>query len=206
MKTDAALQHKANKLFDNRVMERLSRTPIQLPISIFLVYGMLLLAASISYTSLNLELTVMMFVLGLLSFSWVEYMVHRHIFHMATDTSLKKRLQFVFHGIHHAHPKDKDRLAMPPLLSVGISTSLLFLLRSFMGDWSFSFMAGFSVGYAFYLFIHYLVHAYPPPKNKLRAIWTNHSIHHYKNTNAAFGVTSPMWDFIYGTRHQRNNL
>jgi sterol desaturase/sphingolipid hydroxylase (fatty acid hydroxylase superfamily) len=68
-----------------------------------------------------------------------------------------------------------------------------------MGDFAFSFTAGFIVGYSLYLGVHYMVHAYAPPKNFFRVLWVNHSLHHYKNGKMVFGVSSPLWDYIYGT-------
>jgi sterol desaturase/sphingolipid hydroxylase (fatty acid hydroxylase superfamily) len=105
--------------------------------------------------------------------------------------------------VHHEFPKDKDRLAMPPLLSVTIATILLLLLRLVLGDLVFAFLPGFLVGYAAYLGVHYMVHAYQPPKNFLKALWINHGIHHYKNGEIAFGVSSPLWDYIYGTMREK---
>ena len=50
-----------------------------------------------------------------------------------------------------------------------------------------------------YLAIHYIVHAYQPPKNVLKALWINHGIHHYKDDEHAYGVSSPLWDILLGT-------
>lgn len=112
-------------------------------------------------------------------------------------------MQYVMHGVHHEFPKDKDRLAMPPLVSVTISTILLLLFRLIMQDLAFAFLPGFLVGYASYLGVHYMVHAYPPPKNFTKSLWVNHSVHHYKHGEFVFGVSSPLWDYIYGTMHER---
>jgi sterol desaturase/sphingolipid hydroxylase (fatty acid hydroxylase superfamily) len=30
-------------------------------------------------------------------------------------------------------------------------------------------------------------------------LWVNHSVHHYKDGEIVFGVSSPLWDYIYGT-------
>lgn len=189
------------QLFKNRILERLTRTPIELPVSLFLLYGILLLLASVHYTSLSVWATLLMFISGLLSFSWVEYTVHRYVFHMSINTPRKKRLQYILHGVHHEYPKDEQRLAMPPLLSTAIATGLLFIFRWILGEWAFAYLSGFLMGYAFYLFIHFVVHVYSPPRNRFKAIWTNHSLHHYKNGKTAFGVTSPLWDYVYGTRN-----
>jgi sterol desaturase/sphingolipid hydroxylase (fatty acid hydroxylase superfamily) len=191
------------QLFRNPVLEKLSRTHISIPIVIFILYSAGLLYWSVTHTSLSPWVCAGMFCLGALVFSWIEYMVHRHIFHMKTYTTLREKWQYTIHGVHHEFPKDKDRLAMPPLLSVTISTLLLLVLKVFLGDLVFSFLPGFLVGYAAYLAIHYMVHAYPPPSNLFKALWVNHSIHHYKDGQVIFGVSSPLWDYVYGTMREK---
>jgi sterol desaturase/sphingolipid hydroxylase (fatty acid hydroxylase superfamily) len=192
-------QKGTKKLFNNPVIEKLSRTHIAVPLLLFFVYSAVLLYWSAQQTSLSLGISVGMFAIGFFVFTWVEYQVHRHIFHMGTHTTWRKKAQYLIHGVHHEFPKDKDRLAMPPLASLTIATLLLLLCRWLMGDYGFTFMAGFMVSYASYLWVHYLIHAYPPPNNFLRIWWINHSIHHYKNGTGVFGVSSPLWDYLYGT-------
>jgi sterol desaturase/sphingolipid hydroxylase (fatty acid hydroxylase superfamily) len=186
-------------LFKNPIIERLSRTHIAIPISIFFIYAGGLLYWSITHVSLTALLTTGLFFSGWLVFTLVEYLMHRYVFHMNTNTTFKKALQYHAHGVHHEYPKDKDRLAMPPIMSVTLATGLLFLFKLFIGDFVFSFLPGFLVGYAMYLFVHYIVHAYPPPKNIFRAFWINHSIHHYKDQEKLFGVSSPLWDYVFRT-------
>ncbi len=191
------------KLFANPVLEKLSRTHISIPLIIFFLFATGLLYWSITHTSLAALQTSGMFLLGVISFTWVEYNVHRHVFHMKTYTKLREKIQYVIHGVHHEFPKDKDRLAMPPLLSVTIATILLLFFRLILGDLVFSFLPGFIVGYAGYLSVHYIVHAYQPPRNFFKILWVNHGIHHYKNGDAIFGVSSPLWDYIYGTMKEK---
>jgi sterol desaturase/sphingolipid hydroxylase (fatty acid hydroxylase superfamily) len=186
-------------LFKNPVLEKLSRTHITVPVTIFLVYASCLLYWSIYHTSLSIEVNVIMFVCGFFLFTWIEYLTHRYVFHMSTFTKVREKIQYIIHGVHHEFPKDKDRLAMPPLLSVTIATILLLFFRLMLGDLAFSILPGFLVGYAAYLAIHYMVHVFQPPKNIFRRLWINHSIHHYKNGESVYGVSSPLWDYIYGT-------
>ena len=195
----------SRRLFASPILEKLSRTHIAVPVTIFIVYGFSLLFWSVAHTTLPVSSTVLMFIVGLLAFTWVEYNVHRYIFHIEPSSNFKKQFQYIIHGVHHEFPKDKDRLAMPPLLSIVIATILFLLFRLVMGDLVFSFMPGFLTGYAAYLSVHYIVHAFPPPKNFLKALWINHAIHHYKNGDVAFGVSSPLWDYIYGTMKRQKN-
>lgn len=206
METVSTPKNKGTKqLFKNRFLESLTRTHIAIPLVIFFVYSSGLLYWSITHTTLSATTSAGMFILGSLAFSWVEYMVHRYVFHMKTYTDLRARMQYIMHGVHHEFPKDKDRLAMPPLLSVTISTVLLLVFKILLGDMVFSFLPGFLVGYAAYLSVHYMVHAYPPPKNFLKVLWINHSIHHYKDGEVVFGVSSPLWDYIYGTMNEKRS-
>jgi sterol desaturase/sphingolipid hydroxylase (fatty acid hydroxylase superfamily) len=188
-----------HQLFSNPILERFTRTHIAVPVTIFILYAVALAVWNVRFTDLPGETTILLFFVGWLTFTWVEYQVHRHVFHLSTYTTWRKNFQYVVHGVHHHYPKDKDRLAMPPLLSITIATVLLIILKLVLGDYVFAFLPGFLVGYASYLLIHYMVHAYAPPKNVFKALWKNHSVHHYKDCDLLFGVSSPLWDYIYGT-------
>jgi sterol desaturase/sphingolipid hydroxylase (fatty acid hydroxylase superfamily) len=187
------------KVFENPILERLSRTHISVPITIFLLTGAALLLYAVKYTNLSIYLIPVLFFAGLIFFSFIEYIVHRYLFHMNTNTALKKRLQYSMHGIHHEYPKDKTRLAMPPILSVLLCLILLVIFYSLMNTFVFAFLPGMLYGYSGYLFVHFIVHAYPPPKNIFKALWIHHSIHHYKSVHRAFGVSSPLWDYVFHT-------
>ncbi|MDX9750152.1 MAG: sterol desaturase family protein, partial [Flavobacteriales bacterium] len=128
-----------------------------------------------------------------------EYLVHRYFYHMSTDSPRKARVQYIFHGVHHDHPRDKKRLALPPLMSVLVAGLFVGLFRLIMGPSGYAFGGGFMAGYATYLLAHYAIHIYRAPKNFLGAIWKHHNLHHYVGDTAAFGVSSPLWDHIFGT-------
>lgn len=200
MVTGIKPQNKGSKqLFQNPILEKLSRTHISIPLIVFFIYSAALLYWSATHTSLSTGTTILMFTVGAMSFTLVEYLVHRYLFHMSADTEAKAKAQYTMHGVHHEFPKDKSRLAMPPLLSITLATILLFVFRLILGDLVFSFLPGFLVGYAGYLAIHYMVHAFQPPKNFLKALWVNHAVHHYKNGEGVYGVSSPFWDYVFGT-------
>jgi sterol desaturase/sphingolipid hydroxylase (fatty acid hydroxylase superfamily) len=206
MEQDIKPQNRGTRrLFENPVLEKLSRTHIAVPLSVFFLYAAALLLWSVYTTEVSPFFTALFFFFGWVAFSWVEYNVHRYVFHLPATTPLRARFQYTIHGVHHEFPKDKDRLAMPPVLSVTLATLLLGVFRLLMADYAFSFTAGFIVGYSMYLWVHYMVHAYAPPKNFFRILWLNHSIHHYKNGKSVFGVSSPLWDYIYGTMGDKKN-
>ena len=193
-------QNKGTKtLFQNPILEKLSRTHISVPLIIFFIYSSVLMYWSVTHTSISIATTVLIFFLGVIFFTWVEYIVHRYVFHMTAETESRAKAQYTMHGVHHEFPKDKTRLAMPPLLSITLATTLFFLFRLILGDFAYSFLPGMLVGYSAYLSVHYMVHAFQPPRNFFKILWVNHGVHHYKNGDGVYGVSSPLWDYIYGT-------
>ena len=187
------------KMFSNPFLERLSRTHILVPISLFLSVSSVSLYYGITTTTLPLTVGVGVLLAGLFVFTFVEYMMHKYFFHMEPDSPVKDKLQYSIHGVHHDYPKDQERLAMPPFVSAAYAAILYLLFTLLMGDYALYFLPGFLWGYTAYLGVHFLVHAYNPPKNFLKVLWVNHAIHHYKDPDCSFGVSSPLWDFLLGT-------
>ncbi|MCZ6694342.1 MAG: sterol desaturase family protein [Bacteroidetes bacterium] len=186
-------------LFKNKFLERLTRTHISVPITILCIFATGMVAWAVYYNLLSSPTIISMFFAGMLTFSLVEYLVHRYLFHITPNSKAKEKLQYTIHGVHHEFPKDVERLAMPPVLSAIISVVLLFLFVWAMGDYALAFLPGFLVGYCAYLGVHFIVHAWSPPNNFFKKLWINHSIHHYKDNQIAFGVSSPLWDYVFGT-------
>jgi len=189
----------SGQMFDNPILERLTRTHIAVPVTLFYVISGGLIYWGATNEMMTAVSLAVLFIVGWLAFTLVEYLVHRYVFHMDTYTKTREVLQYKFHGIHHDYPKDKKRLAMPPVVSLTISTVLFFAFKAVMGSAVFGFLPGFLVGYAMYLFVHYIVHAFQPPKNFFKALWINHGIHHYKTHERAYGVSSPLWDYVFRT-------
>lgn len=187
------------KLFNNRFLESLTRTHIAVPLTIFYGAAAVLVAYSLYYGAIAPLSNLWMFVAGFLFFTLVEYLVHRYAFHIGTDTPRKAKFQYTFHGVHHDFPRDKSRLAMPPVMSVVLAIAFFFFYKLIMGNLGLPFAAGFMAGYATYLCVHYSVHAFRPPKNFLKILWVHHAIHHYQDHDSAFGVSSPLWDVIFRT-------
>jgi sterol desaturase/sphingolipid hydroxylase (fatty acid hydroxylase superfamily) len=189
----------SGRLFENRFLEGLTRTHIAVPLVIFGVYAIGLLYWSFDKNFLTLGETILVFLLGTLAFTLLEYLMHRFLFHLPPTSERNKKISYKLHGIHHDYPKDKKRLAMPPVVSITLATLFLLLFKLMMGNAAFAFTAGFVLGYAGYLFVHYIVHAYQVPNNMFKVLWVHHGIHHYKRPDKAFGVSSPLWDHIFRT-------
>ena len=187
-------------MFDNPILNRMSQTHIATPIVIFLVYAIGLLWYTEARTAIPPLTVLVVFLAGVLGFTFMEYAVHRWVYHPPHGASeAYRKATYKMHGMHHDYPKDRRRLAMPPLVAIILATGLLFLFQMVLGQYAFAYLAGFVVGYALYLMVHFTVHMYAPPRNFLRALWVNHSIHHYSEDDVLFGVSQPLWDYVFGT-------
>ena len=150
--------------------------------------------------------TVAAFLLGLFIWTLAEYTLHRFLFHHKPTSPRQERIFFLFHGIHHAQPQVKTRLVMP--LPVSVPAALIFwglfnlvagtLLRS--PQWVAPLMSGFLIGYLAYDLIHYATHHFPMRSRYARYIKRHHMQHHYKDPATRFGVSSPLWDYVFRTQ------
>src|SRR5690606_13796368 len=71
-------------LFSNPLLEKLSRTHISIPVSLCVIYATALCIWNVKFTSLGMSTSILLFFVGWLTFSWVEYQVRRHVFHLET--------------------------------------------------------------------------------------------------------------------------
>jgi len=74
---------------------------------------------------------VLSFILGLITWTFIEYSLHRFIFHMEIyipDNRLLRTIHYIFHGVHHAFPMDRDRLVFPIAAAIPIYFIVIKLL------------------------------------------------------------------------------
>jgi sterol desaturase/sphingolipid hydroxylase (fatty acid hydroxylase superfamily) len=142
---------------------------------------------------------------GLFIWTLAEYVLHRFLFHFPAKTAWQKRLSFLFHGIHHEQPRVKTRLVMPPAVSIPLAAIFFGLFYLLIGlalggtQWVAPVFAGFLMGYVIYDMTHYSTHHIPMKKGYLRLIRQQHMHHHFQTPDKRFGVTSPIWDYVFGT-------
>ncbi len=198
------------RLFENSFLESLTKTR---PWAIYAIYIPLIIYL-LFYSHVKLNYTigfiVTVFFIAMLSWTLVEYIAHRYLFHLNAKSELGKRIVYIFHENHHEYPRDKMRLFMPPVPSIILACVLLgvFSLVSYVftgtANYAYVYFSGFLSGYLIYVSMHYAIHAYAPPKF-LKPLWKNHHLHHYKYPDKGFGVSSSFWDRIFGTVPENNN-
>lgn len=139
--------------------------------------------------------------LGLAIWTFIEYLIHRGLFHWRTTTYWTNTLHYLLHGCHHKHPQDRLRLVMPPIL-FGTLTTIVYLpfyltIPSFL---TLPVCGGAILGYIGYDLTHYFVHFGAPVDVKVFTFLRRyHLAHHFKDFNAGFGITNCFWDCVFGT-------
>ncbi len=187
------------RLFKSPLLEALTKThPI-------LIWGMYIPIMAWMMWKANTQFGFTQFQLfyywlaGLACWTLFEYFFHRYVFHHLPETDLGKKINYILHGNHHHYPRDKQRLLMPPIPSLILSGSIFGILYLILGNAAFSFFPGFLVGYLIYGTMHYAIHAYNPPFKFMKPLWRNHHLHHYKNQSKGYGVSTTLWDRVFGT-------
>jgi 4-hydroxysphinganine ceramide fatty acyl 2-hydroxylase len=147
---------------------------------------------------------VCILLLGLFTWTIVEYTLHRWLFHFEEHIKINHPIaivsHFLLHGCHHIIPMDSGRLVMPPVLSFSIALGIASILFSVLPmACAFAYGAGLALGYLFYDLTHYYLHHAVPTNEYFKQMKTYHLDHHYKNHYVGFGITSKFWDYIFGT-------
>ena len=192
------------RLFKNEYIEYLTKTHplviwgIYLPMIIFMLYYSSVVAG------VAMVHIVFIFLAGVFFWTLFEYTIHRFAFHFIAESERAMKIVYIIHGNHHEYPRDKERLFMPPLPSIILASvifSSMFFLAQSLGvrENVFAFFPGFMLGYLMYGTMHYAIHAWNPPYKFMKPLWRNHHLHHYKNEHRGFGVSTTLWDRIFGT-------
>ncbi len=141
-----------------------------------------------------------LFVFGVFIWTLTEYLLHRFVFHYQPKSVWGGRLHFLMHGIHHDYPNDSLRLVMPPVVSIPLAALFYALFRILLGGAFVSpFFSGFLLGYLCYDMIHYGTHHFPMKSPVALWLKHHHMRHHYQTEGLGYGVSSPLWDYVFGT-------
>jgi sterol desaturase/sphingolipid hydroxylase (fatty acid hydroxylase superfamily) len=143
---------------------------------------------------------------GLFLWTLAEYLLHRFLFHYEPSSPTLQRVWYLIHGVHHEQPQCKTRLVMPPILSIPLAAAhyalfyVVFGVVLGAGDWVGPLFAGLITGYLVYDMTHYATHHLTMKWGFLKFLKRYHLLHHYKSPDDRFGISSPLWDFVFGTR------
>ena len=141
-----------------------------------------------------------LFAAGLFVWSFTEYVLHRFLFHWVPPGNWGERLHFIWHGVHHDYPNDRLRLVMPPSVSIPLAVIFFTGFRALLGAPAvYPFFAGFLLGYLCYDMMHYAMHHLRWNHPFWQRVRQHHMLHHYQQNDRGFGVSNPLWDYIFNT-------
>jgi 4-hydroxysphinganine ceramide fatty acyl 2-hydroxylase len=143
-----------------------------------------------------------LFLVGALIWSLLEYVIHRYVFHYEPTSRVGKQLHFVVHGVHHDYPNDAKRLVMPPAVSIPLAIAFWALFFTVLGRFAPAISAGFGFGYVCYDSIHYAIHHFPMKRGVGLWLKQYHLRHHFHDDHAGYGVSSPLWDYVFDTNRK----
>jgi len=185
------------RLFKNPVLEYFSHIHPATPIVVYV--PVICVLAYRSLQQISVATTIAFIFAGLLLWTLTEYMIHRWAFHYHPTSAIGKKIHFLVHGVHHDYPRDATRLVMPLLVSIPLATAFYFLFKLMFLGFHFAVFAGFMAGYIAYDSIHYATHHMKMEGPFGRFLKRYHLKHHYNDEHTAYGVSTPLWDFVFGT-------
>lgn len=200
---DPKVMDEPARFFESDFFELFSRTSWWVIPSTWLpvIVGMTLYSI---HLGMSLPYTSFVFVCGFFVWSFLEYCLHRFLFHLDEWVQFSWwtiTAHFLMHGVHHKLPQDPMRLVMPPIVTIFLLTPIHYSFRMFLPlPEAVCLTAGGLLGYICYDLTHYyLHHSGIPPLSYLGSLKRYHLAHHYKNPKLGYGITSKFWDVVFGT-------
>lgn len=185
-------------------LEALTHVPVWTPV----LWGAVAIAL-FSYTCVNsgVFFAGWTFLCGLLAmFPLIEYIIHRWVFHMSTESGygIINVFHFLLHGIHHKTPNDTTRLLAPvPLIVVLVIPVHLGMIMIFSTELTLALWAGIFVGYVQYDYTHLYLHTKGHRPAWIRPLVKQHQNHHRHHHHKFFGISylsNLIWDRILRTQ------
>ena len=145
-------------------------------------------------------------IIALICCSWPlqEWFVHAHLEHLKPIKMFGRTFELMItktHRAHHSNPWDPRFGLTPPFILVlyffGLPLFSYLMLGPVLAITATATTLALILNYEW---IHYLIHTSYAPKTKLyRRLWKHHRLHHFKNEEFWFGLTTLSGDSIMGT-------
>ena len=144
-----------------------------------------------------------LFVVGLLTWGLYEYSIHRWVLHREPKEEGFNLPGNLTHLRHHADPNSLQRLNVQLSESVPVCVSYVLLAWALTGSWQAAthLFTGLMAGYFFYEYLDFQAHHGTSRGRLTRYFRKYHLQHHHYDATVRFGVTSPLFDYIFGTFH-----
>jgi len=187
------------RMFESDFMEFFSRVHPVIPLALYLPVVGYMLYVSLWQRHLSVVAVAALFLIGVLLWTLIEYLIHRYIFHYEPKTRWGKQLHFLIHGVLHDYPNDARRLVMPPVISIPLAFLFFGLFFLIFGSLAPAVFGGLVFGYLCYDMLHYATHHLAMKRGVWLWLKQYHLRHHFKDDHVGYGISSPLWDYIFRT-------
>lgn len=174
---------------------KMSRTPLNYwaEFAVDIALGMALIAAGLRGNGTDRGMVLLILLSGLFLFSLIEYSFHRWLFHGPV------RILAQGHRAHHANPLGYDSLPffVPALVMLSLAGVFTLLMPA---NHALLLAGTTTLSYVGYGLSHFTIHHHRFQYAPARKWAAHHLVHHY-HPDANFGVTSPLWDSVFGTSY-----
>lgn len=141
-------------------------------------------------------LKLALFFIGAISWTFLEYALHRGLGH-------NPKLKNLFTVEHLLHHKEVNYFAAAYKKAGGaiVVVGGLTLILGFLINWlnGFVFSTGLVSMYLVYEFVHSYLHTNAPRNAYGAMLRKHHFYHHFNDPDMNHGVTTPFWDKVFGT-------
>ncbi|MBB4917477.1 sterol desaturase family protein [Streptosporangium saharense] len=136
------------------------------------------------------------FALGVALWTLLEWFIHGRLGHRR---GARNRFA-VEHAKHHATPQYIAGWTLKFLIVTPVALVLWALVTPVLGrPDAAGLVAGLTLMYLYYELVHRLIHRRPPRSRYGRWLRIHHVHHHFHGPRTNLGVTSPIWDRVFGT-------
>jgi dihydroceramide fatty acyl 2-hydroxylase len=188
----------SKQVFASPLLDRLSRCHPILPAILWVPMAATLFVMAVR-DGLSVWTLAGLFFAGLLLWTFAEYWLHRWVFHLEFKSEALNKMWYPVHKLHH-DIQERERLVAPPLMSVPLFFVFLGLFYTWPGmPYMLPLFSGFIVGYLGYDYIHYYTHFARPTSAIGKGLRKRHLQHHFAFTDRWYGISSPLWDYVFGT-------
>jgi 4-hydroxysphinganine ceramide fatty acyl 2-hydroxylase len=189
-------EERSARIFENEALERMSRShPV-----INTAVGAALAAACLSqvhFAWLGWGKSCALIAGAVVAWTLIEYAAHRFFFHWTPRSPALAKAMYLVHQYHHDFPNERSRNMFP--LAVSLPTALLVWLLIWAVLPSNANLLVFAIivlCFTGYDVVHYLHHV---PTGFMPVLRRRHMLHHFRDPDANYGVTTSLWDHVFGT-------
>jgi sterol desaturase/sphingolipid hydroxylase (fatty acid hydroxylase superfamily) len=125
-----------------------------------------------------------------------EYVMHRFVMHELRGRGLPSR-EHLRHHAEYDSVLESWWFAWAGIVGLGIALGANVARLAGPAGWALG--VGWVAGYGFYDWIHYRAHRRPIAHPYERWVRRHHFHHHFGHPTVNHGVTSPLWDKVFGT-------